>query len=183
MSGNFDQETAKQNFQILIDSLNNDVMPSVSGKDKDEATEVIQYFEGIKNNAPDQLNNEDGLIEAGRMFMRMLELFALTEPNEFYTNLIVATSYVRLATSIGGYDGASKEAKSLSQEFNKKGVKAAKALIEKFPDNPISYYQLAHTTLYTGGDEQEVVRQLNKCLEVDKNNKDCKDFLKSVKDG
>jgi hypothetical protein len=182
MSGNFDKETARQNFQILIDSLNNEVLPSVSGKDKDETKIIIQYFESLKNNANDHLSNEDNLIEAGRMLIRLSELFLRTYPNDFDTNLIAATGYIQLATSIGGYDDASEKAKSLNRELNKKGLQAAKALVQNFPKNPISYYQLAHSTFYTGGDEKEVKRQLEKCLEIDKTFKDCKDFLKMIKE-
>lgn len=183
MSGNLDRENAQENFQLLIDSLNNEVLPSVSGKDKDETTEVIQYFEGIKANAPDYLDNEDNLIEAGRMFMRMLELFARIDPNDFDTNLIAATGYLHLATSIGGYESSTEKAKIFNQEFKKKSIQAAKALVVKFPNNPMSYGQLAHTTFYTGGDEKEVVRQLNECLKVDKNFEYCKDFLEMMKNG
>lgn len=66
----------------------NEVLPSVYGKDKDETIKVVQYFEGIKSNPTDYLDNEDNLIEAARMFLRMLELFALADPNDFDTNLI-----------------------------------------------------------------------------------------------
>lgn len=45
----------------------------------------------------------------------------------------------------------------------------------------MAYGQFAHTTLVTGGDEKEVIRLLNKCLEVDEKTEYCKEFLDNMK--
>lgn len=86
------------------------------------------------------------------------------------------------AFKLGPVDSSfsSEKIKHFSDDFNKKGIQAAKALVENFPDNPMSYGQLAHTTLVTGGDEKDVIRLLKKCLEIDEGTKYCKDFLGSI---
>jgi hypothetical protein len=40
---------------------------------------------------------------------------------------------------------------------------------------------LSHSIFYTGGDKQEAIEILDKCLEVDNKSKYCKDLLKDMK--
>lgn len=182
MSGNYDKETAQKNLQIIADSLKNDVLPTVADNEKGETSEIIKYFEDLKSKIPEHLEDGENFIQACKMFMRLSELFARIDPKNFDANLAVSSNYVYLAVSILQFNSSSEKHLSANEEFNEKGVQAAKALVDKFPDNPMSYGQLAHSILVTGGDEKEVVGLLNKCLEVDKNSQYCKDFLGRMKE-
>lgn len=181
--GKGDGDITQQDIQNIIDILKDEILPSASNKVKDDANEIVKYLDGIKEKVPDYLEDEDNLIEACRVLMRINLLFAWINPNDFDANLHISTTYIYLATTIGGDRYSPEKLKRFNSEFNEKGVQAAKALVEKFPNNPMSYGQLAHATLYTGGDRNEVVRLLNKCLEIDKNTEYCQEFLDNMKDG
>lgn len=177
--GNFSQN----DVQYIIDSLKADMLPHLQGKNREELYSIIQYLDGIKKEMPKYLEHEDNLIKMYNELMQINLLLADAYPNDFDANFNVAVSYVRIASSFGGGIHSPVSINQFKDEYTKKAVESAKLLVEKFPDNPMSYGQLAHTTLVTGGDEKKVVKLLNKCLEVDKKTDYCKEFLKNMENG
>lgn len=179
MTGSSEDDFSQQDIQVAIDILKNEILPMVSGNDKDELNKNIKYLNDTKEKLPDYLEDDDNKIEFYTTLMNLNLLLARNSPNDFDVNLKVATTYILIAASVDS-SFSSEKIKHFSDDFNKKGIQAAKALVENFPDNPMSYGQLAHTTLVTGGDEKDVIRLLKKCLEIDEGTKYCKDFLGSI---
>lgn len=182
MPGSISDDNIQKDIQNVIDKLNNEVLPIMSGKDKDELNEIITYLDDTKAKLPAYIENDDNRIEFLTSIMNLALLFARVSPDDFDINSKAATSYIVIAASVAS-DFNSEKINHFRNEFNEKGIRAAKALVDKFPNNPMAYGQLAHTTLVTGGDEQEVIRLLNKCLEVDKKTEYCKEFLDHMKNG
>ncbi len=182
LPGSIDGDSPQKDIQTVLDMLVKEDLPLMSGRDKDEFNEIIQYLDSTKENLPDCLENDDNKIKYLTTLMNLNLLFARINPDDFDVNLKVTTTYILIAASVTS-DFNSEKINRFRDEFNKKGIQAAKALVEKFPDNPMSYGQLAHTTLVTGGDEKEVIRLLNKCLEVDKETEYCKEFLENMRNG
>lgn len=180
--GSIRDDSIQKDIQNVIDKLTNEVLPMMSGKDKDVLNEIITYLDDTKEKLPVYIENDDNRIEFLTSIMNLALLFARVSPDDFNINSKVATSYIVIAASVTS-DLNSEKINRFRDEFNEKGIQAAKALVKKFPDNPMSYGQLAHTTFVTGGDEKEVIRLLNKCLEVDKKTEYCKEFLKNMKNG
>ena len=176
---------AVDNFKLaaqnLIDVLETDVLPIVTSEDKAELTKIIKYFQGVEALPSDEMEDENTLMEVNRKIMHASDIVTKLSPNDFDTHLHAASNYQLIAGSIGVYDFSSDKAKDFHKEFSEKAIQAAKELVEKFPSNPMSYGQLAHTTLYTGGDMDGAVRILNKCLELDNNFEYCKDLLEKFK--
>jgi hypothetical protein len=179
MPGNIDGDSSQNDIQAVLDMLANEDLPGLSSNDKDELNEIIKYLDSTKEKLPDCLEDDDNKIEYLTTLMNLNLFFARINPNNFDVNLKVTTTYILIAASVTS-DFNSEKINRFRDEFNEKGIRSAKALVKKFPDNPMAYGQLAHTTLVTGGDEKEVVRLLNKCLEVDRKTEYCKEFLDSI---
>jgi hypothetical protein len=173
-------DSIQDDIQNVIDKLTDEVLPTMSGNDKDELSEIITYISDTKEKLPAYIENDDNRIEFLTSMMNLALLFARVNPDDFDMNLKAVASYIVIAASVTS-DFNTEKMNRFRDEFNEKGIRAAKALVEKFPDNPMAYGQLAHTTLVTGGDEKEVIRLLNKCLEVDKKTEYCKEFLDHMK--
>jgi hypothetical protein len=180
--GSIDRNSPQKDIQTVLDMLAKEDLPVMSIKDKDELKEIIQYFDSTKEKLLDYLEDDDNKIKYLTTLMNLNLLFARINPDDFDVNLKVTTTYILIAASVTS-DFNSEKINRFRDEFNEKGIRAAKALVEKFPDNPMSYGQLAHTTLVTGGDEKEVIRLLNKCLEVDKKAEYCIEFLDNMRNG
>lgn len=172
-------EFTPQTIQIMRDTLFNEGSPVVSGKDEDDLNGIIRYLDVIKNKVPEYFESSDNTIEFYRMMMRGFLLAARLEPSDFDINLNVPITYLEVA-SFAEFTFDSKNSRRFSDEYKDKGIQAAQALFERFPDNARSYWQLAHAKLVTGSDNEEVVDLLNKCLEIDKDSKECKNFLKNM---
>ena len=182
MPGSISGDSIQKDIQNVIDKLTNEALPMMSGKEKDELNEIITFLDDTKEKLPAYIENDDNRIKFLTSIMNLALLFARVSPDDFDMNSKVATSYIVIAASVTS-DLNSEKINRFRDEFNEKGIRAAKALVEKFPDNPMSYGQLAHTTLVTGGDEKEVIRLLNQCLEVDKKTEYCKEFLDKMNNG
>jgi hypothetical protein len=180
MPGSIDGDSHQKDIQIVLDMLTNEDLPEMSSKDEDELNEIIHYLDSTKEKLPDYLENDVNKIKYLTTLMNLNLLFARINPDNFDVHLKVTTTYILIAASVTS-DFNSEKINRFRDEFNKKGIQAAKSLVEKFPDNPMAYGQLAHTTLVTGGDENEVIRLLNKCLEVDEKTEYCKEFLDNMK--
>ena len=182
LPGSIDGDSPRKDIQTVLDMLANEDLLVMSSKDKDELNEIIQYLDSTKEKLPDYLEDDDNKINYLTTLMNLNLLFARINPDNFDVNLKVTTTYILIAASVTS-DFNSEKINRFCDEFNEKGIRAAKALIDKFPDNPMSYGQLAHTTLVTGGDEKEVIRLLEKCLEVDEKTEYCKEFLDHMRNG
>ena len=180
MPGSISDDSIQKDVQNVIDKLTNEVLPIMSGKYKNQLNEIITYLDDTKAKLPAYLENDENRIKFLASIMNLALLFARVNPNDFDMNSKAATTYIVIAASVAS-DFNTEKINRFRDEFNEKGVHAAKALVEKFLDNPMAYGQLAHTTLVTGGDEKEVIRLLNKCLEVDKKTEYCKEFLDYMK--
>lgn len=180
--GSIDGDSPQKDIQTVLAMLANEDFPVMSSKDKDELNVIIQYLDSTKEKLPDYLEDDGNKIKYLTTLMNLNLLFARINPDNFDVNLKVTTTYILIAASVTS-DFNSEKINRFRDEFNEKGIQAAKALVEKFPDNPMAYGQLAHTTLVTGGDEKEVIRLLNKCLEVDKKTEYCKEFLDHMRNG
>lgn len=172
-------EFTPQTIQIIRDTLFNEGSPIVSGKDEDELNSIIRYLDSIKAKVPDHFKDSDNSIEFYGMMMRIALLAARLDPSDFDTNLNVPMSYLNAASFVESTLD-SENARRFSNEYKDKGMQAAMALFEKYPDNAISYWQLAHAKLVTGGAENEIIDLLNKCLEIDKDTQKCKAFLENM---
>lgn len=177
--GGGDSEITPETIQTIKDVLTNEGLPIASGKNKDDLCKIIQYLDDIQDNVPDYLSNDDNTIELYKMMMNIHLLAARLSPDDFDINLNVATNYLKFS-EFAKYHLESESSERFSKDYKIEAIQAAKDLIEKFPDNPLSYGQMAHTLHITGGDEKKVVSLLEQCLEVNKDSVYCRGFLEKL---
>lgn len=172
-------------FKSVAAMLKNELLPQVSEADKEVLTNLVTDISGIKtliSDPPENEINESNLIDALRMFTRLHAEFVRINSNDFDLHWQLVHSYRVLAESTGGYIGASDEAKALKAEFDNKSLHMAKALVDKFPNNPKAYSQLADILDYPHGQRQDAVEVLHQCLKVDKNATPCRELLTAFTD-
>lgn len=172
-------EFTPQTIQTIKDVLTKESLPVVSGKDKDELNEIIKYLDDIQDKVPDHFEDDNNTIEFYQMMMSIHLLAARLNPDDFDLNLNVATNYLKFSES-AKYHLASESSEHFGNDYKSKAIQSAKDLIKNFPENPLSYGQMAHTLHITGGNEKEVIGLLEQCLEVGKETEYCRGFLEKL---
>lgn len=161
---------ANDTIQNLVDMLRKTVMPAVGGADRKETAEIADDLERTKADAPEP-------VERYRCLVRLLELAIRLSPDDFDTQLKITDNYQRLSASIGSREYDSAEAKAYRAQFNAKAIQAGQSLVDRFPDNPQAYGQLAHMLFYISERRQDAMDVLHQCIKIDKSRQYCKGML------
>ncbi len=158
----------------IKDVLINKVLPIIPEAEKDELNEIIHHLDYIQENSPEYFEDDNNLIEFFKTVMRFNLLSARLNPNNFDLHLIVATKYIEIAASLEGHP-RTNEGLRISEEFKKRGVQAAKLLVEKFPENARSYSQYAHSLYIVEGKTKEAAALYKRCLEINEKSENCRE--------
>ena len=170
---NIDGNFSAQDIQKIKNVVTEAMHTAATGKDKTELSEIHKYLDDIQKKVPAYFDNPDNGAEFLKTMMQLTLIAARNQPDNFDLNLKVSSQYIETAFQLEDLD-QSKAARRLSNEYKKKGVQAAKDLVEKFPDNGLSYAQLAHCLYVTGGDKKRVADLYKRCLELDEDSDYCR---------
>ena len=170
---NIDSDFSAQDIQKIKNVVTEAMHTATTGKDKAELSEIQKYLDQVQKKVPAYFDNPDNGVEFLKTMMQLTLIAARNQPDNFDLNLKVSSQYIETAFQLEDLD-QSKAARRLSNEYKKKGVQAAKDLVEKFPDNGLSYAQLAHCLYVTGGDKKRVAELYKRCLELDEDSGYCR---------
>ena len=173
VEGDLKTEFLPQDVQAIKNVVTEMMVPYASGKNKEELDEILKYLSQVENEAPAYFEDPRNLIEFLKYKMRLTLIAADLFPENFDLNRIVSSHYITISSMISDWAQTSED-RRLSDEYKKKGVQAAKDLVKKFPDNGLSYAQLAHSLYVTGGDKKRVAELYKRCLELDEDSGYCR---------
>lgn len=174
------RELSREHIARLHEVLTSSILPILSGQDREEVVEIIDYFESVQKEPPTYFDAADNQIRLLRTLMQLHVMTARHNPDNFEFNMNVASYYMQNAFLIEGLVQSDND-RRLIERYKANGIKAANHLVEKFPDHAMSYAQLAHSLHITGGDKQKVAGLLKRCLEIDKGSEYCREFLDTLK--
>jgi len=170
----FQSEMLPGDVKKIKDILIDRVLPIVPESEKVELKEIIHHLDYIQENSPEYFEDDNNIIEFYKTAMRFNRLSARLNPDNFDLHLIVATKYVEIAASLEAHS-QTNEGVRISEEYKKKGVQAAKALVEKFPKNDRSYSQYAHSLYIVEGKPKEAAALYKQCLGLNEKSENCRE--------
>ena len=173
IEGDLKTEFLPQDVLALKNVVVEMMVPHASGKNKEELGEILKYLSQVENKAPAYFEDPRNLIEFLKHKMRVTLIAANLFPDNFDLNRIVSSHYITISSMISDWAQTSED-RRLSDEYKKKGVQAAEDLVKKFPDNGLSYAQLAHCLYVTGGDKKRVADLYKRCLALDADSDYCR---------
>jgi len=174
------REFSREHIARLQEVLTTSILPILSGQDRDEVIDIINYYESVQKEPPAYFEASDNQIRLLKTLMQLHVMTARHNPDNFEFNMNVASYYMQNAFLIEGL-AQSVNDQGLIERYKENGIKAANHLVEKFPDHAMSYAQLAHSLHITGGDKQKVTGLLKRCLEIDQGSEYCREFLDTLK--
>lgn len=157
----------------LKDVVTNTMLPTASGKKKEELNKILKYLNDIQKDGPTYFEDSKNTIEFLKTGGRASVIFAELHPKNFSVNRNVSSYYINIGHAIEDL-AQSEEDRKLGDEFKKNGIQAAKDLVENFPDNGLSYAQLAFSLSISGGDKKKIADLFKRCVELDKKSDYCK---------
>jgi hypothetical protein len=167
-------EVSPQNVQKIIDAITKTLMPLASDKDKEELNGIIHYFNDIQKNTTGYFEVPENNIEFLKNIMSVALMEGKLKPDDFASQLNVSIQYLQISRTIRELS-SSEESDRLSSEYEKKGIQSAFGLVDKFPDNGMSYGHLAHSLSITGGEKKKTIELYKRCLELDRESQFCKE--------
>lgn len=166
-------EMLPRDVKRIKDVLIEKVLLIIPEAEKNELNEIIHYLDYIQENSPEYFEDDNNIIEFYKTAMRFNLLSARLNPDNFDLHLIVATKYIEIAASLEG-NSQTNEGERIIEEYKKKGVQAAKLLVEKFPENARSYSQYAHSLYIVEGKTKEAAALYKRCLELNEKSENCR---------
>ncbi len=155
-----------QDVQKIKNAATETLLPIVSGKDKEELIGIIKYLDDTQKKAPAYFEVSKNSIEFLKTLMRLALMEGKLKPDDFNANLNISIQYLQIARTIRQFDPSEAD-RRLSIEYEKKGLRTASDLINKFPNNGTSYGHLAHSLYTIKGDTRKALELYKRCLELD----------------
>ncbi len=180
-TNDFNSEFSPQDVQNIKNAATRTLLPTVSGKDKEELTKIIKYLNDTQKRAPAYFEVSKNSIEFLKTLMQLALMEGRLKPNDFNANLNISIQYLQIARTIRQFDPSEADRRT-SIEYEKKGLQTANDLVKKFPENGMSYGHLAHSLYTIESDTQKALELFKRCLELNPELGFCKENYDNLRE-